>query len=226
MSDSNINLKYVPIFSELSEDYLDQIEKLGIIRDYKKNSLILSKSTAGSGLYVITKGKVKVAENNSEGAEIIIEILGEHECFGEMSLIDNKFPSADVIAMEDSELFFLARDEFLRVLKENPNIGIALLEEMTRRLRMSDMKIKSLSISDAEGKIAAAILQLAESTGTIHQGAVQVTLPYQHDIANLAGTSRETVSRVLHSLGKRGLIEVDGSRIKIHNYSTFRKNYS
>jgi CRP/FNR family transcriptional regulator, cyclic AMP receptor protein len=226
MIDSNITIKYVPIFYELNEEYQAKIEQMGIMRNYKKDTTILSKSYSGSGLYVITKGKVKVVENDSEGREIILEFLGEHDYFGEMSIIDNKYPSADVIAMEDTELFFLARDEFLNLLKENPNIGIALLEELTRRLRMSDSKIKSLSIANAEGRIAAAILQIAENTGIIHQGSVQVTLPYQHDIANLAGTSRETVSRVMHALEKKGLIEFDGSKIRIPDYNNFRKSYS
>ncbi len=226
MIDSNITIKYVPIFSELNEEFLTKIEQMGVMRDYKKDMTILSKSYAGTGLYVITKGKVKVIENETDGREIILELLGEHDYFGEMSLIDNKNPSADVIAMEDTELFFLSREEFLNLLKENPNIGIALLEEMTRRLRMTDTKIKSLSISNAEGRIASAILQIAESTGIIHQGSVQVILPYQHDIANLAGTSRETVSRVLHALEKKGLIEFDGSKIRIPDYSSFRKSYS
>ncbi len=226
MIDSNVTIKYVPIFSELNNDYLSKIEQMGVMRNYKKDMTILSKSYEGTGLYVITKGQVKVAENDPDGREIILEILGEHDYFGEMSLIDNKKPSADVIAMDDTELFFLAREEFIRLLKENPNIGIALLEEMTRRLRMTDTKIKSLSISNAEGRIASAILQIAESTGTIRQGSVQVTLPYQHDIANLAGTSRETVSRVLHALEKKGLIEFDGARIKIPDYNSFRKSYS
>ena len=226
MIDSNVVIRYVPIFSELSDEFLAKIEQMGVMRDYKKDMTILSRSYAGTGLYVITKGQVKVIENESDGREIILEILGEHDYFGEMSLIDNKNPSADVVAMEDTELFFLGREDFVKLLKENPNIGIALLEEMTRRLRISDNKIKSLSISNAEGRIAAAILQIAENTGIIHQGSVQVTLPYQHDIANLAGTSRETVSRVLHALEKKGLIEFDGSNIIIPDYSSFRKSYS
>ena len=226
MFDSKIVLRYVPIFSELNDEILSKIEEAGVVRDYKKDMTILNQSYEGTGLFIITSGKVKVTENDTSGGEIILEMLGDHDYFGEMSLIDNKNPSANVVAMEDSEMFFLSRDEFLKLLKENPNIAIALLEEMTRRLRMTGSKIKSLSISNAEGRIAAAILQIAENSGIIHQGTVQVTLPYQHDIANLAGTSRETVSRVLHSLQKKGIIEFDGSKIKIPDYNSFKRSYS
>jgi CRP/FNR family transcriptional regulator, cyclic AMP receptor protein len=226
MFESNLILKYVPIFSELDESVISKIEEIGIIRNYKKDSTIIDKSLTGTGLYIITKGKVKVTENEPDGGEIILEMLFENDYFGEMSLIDNKNPSANVVAMENTELFFISREEFQKLLKEKPNIGISLLEEMTRRLRMSDSKIKSLSISDAEGRIAAAILQIAENSGMIHQGTVQVQLPYQHDVANLAGTSRETVSRVLHSLERKGLIEFDGSKLRIPDYNSFRKAYS
>ncbi len=226
MFESNLTLKYVPIFSELDDALLSRIEEIGIIRNFKKDTIIIDKSYTGTGLYIITKGKVKVTENDSQGGEIILEMLGDHDYFGEMSLIDNKNPSANVFAMEDTQIFFIGRDEFKNILKENPDIGIALLEEMTRRLRITDTKIKSLSLSDAEGRIASAILQIAENSGMIQQGAVHVNLPYQHDIANLAGTSRETVSRVLHSLARKGIIEFDGSRLRIPDYSAFRKSYN
>ncbi|HEY6906297.1 MAG TPA: Crp/Fnr family transcriptional regulator [Ignavibacteriaceae bacterium] len=226
MFDSKLVLKHVPLFSELDDSLLLKIEEAGIIRAYKKDSIIMDQMYEGTGLYIITSGTVKVTENNDQGGEIILDILGEFDYFGEMSLIDNKNPSANVVAMEKTELFFLAREEFNKLLKENPQIGIALLEEMTRRLRMSDSKIKSLSISNAEGRIGSAILQVAESSGTIHQGSVQVTLPYQHDIANLAGTSRETVSRVLHALERKGIIEFNGSKIRIPDYNSFRKSFS
>ena len=226
MFESNLTLKYVPIFSELDDDLLSKIEEIGIIRDFKKDTTIIDRSYNGTGLYIIVKGQVKVTENDSEGGEIILEMLGEHDYFGEMSLIDNKNPSANVTAMEDTQLFFIGRDEFRNILKENPAMGIALLEEMTRRLRITDTKIKSLSIADAEGRIASALLQIAENSGMIHQGAVKVNLPYQHDIANLAGTSRETVSRVLHSLEKKGVIEFEGSHLRIPDYNAFRKSYN
>lgn len=226
MFDSKIVLKYVPIFSELDDNFLTKVEEAGIIRNFKKDMIILDESLEGTGLYIITDGKVKVTENDSEGKEIILQLLGQYEYFGEMSLIDGKNPSANVIAMEDTELFFLSRDEFLQLIKFNPEITIALLEELTRRLRFAGIRIKSLSLLDSEGKIASAILQIAENTGKIKQGSVEVILPYQHDIASMAGTSRETVSRALHSLEKKGLIQFDGSRVRIPDYNSFKKTYS
>lgn len=226
MDDSKIILKYVPIFSELSDTILTKVEEAGIIRNFKKDSVILNEFYEGTGLYIIIEGGVKVTENDIEGREIILQLLAQHDYFGEMSLIDGKRPSANVVAMEDCVMFFLSREEFMNLMKVYPEITVALLEELTRRLRFAGIRIKSLSVLNSEGKIASAILQIAENSGRIKQGSVEVVLPYQHDIASMAGTSRETVSRAIHSLEKKGLIEFDGSKVRIPDYNSFKKAYS
>ncbi len=225
INDSKVILKYVPIFSELDDNILSRIEELGLFRNYKKDMIIMDEGNEGPGLFIITKGAVKVTRNDSEGREIILTILGEYEYFGEMSLLDGQNPSANVIAMENTELFYLGREQFMQLIQYNPKITFALLEGLIKRLRAADDKIKSLSLLKAEGKIISAIIQLAEISGTMKQGMVEVDLPFQHDIANIAGTSRETVSRVLHALEKKGLVQLDGSKIRIPDYNTFKKSY-
>jgi CRP-like cAMP-binding protein len=89
------------------------------------------------------------------------------------------------------------------------------------------MKIKSLSLQNAEGKVATVILQLADDLGKIKQGIVEIEkLPLQHDLANMAGTSRETISRTIHLFAKKGLVELDGSRLKILDYEKFKTQFS
>lgn len=226
MTESKIILKYVPIFSELDDSILSRIEELGVTRNYKKDMMIMDENSGNaSGLFIITRGSVKVTRNDAEGREIILTILGEYEYFGEMSLLDGENPSANVTAMEDTELFYIGREQFMQLIEYNPKITYALLEGLIRRLRAADDKIKSLSLLKAEGKIVSAIIQLAELSGIMKQGLVEVDLPFQHDIANIAGTSRETVSRVLHSLEKKGLIQLDGSKIRIPDYNDFKNSF-
>lgn len=226
MNDSKIILKYVPIFSELDDDILARIEELGMSRNYKKDMIIMDEMNDNTpGLFIVTRGSVKVTRNDTEGREIILSILGEYEYFGEMSLLDGENPSANVVAMDNTELFYVGREQFLQLIEYNPKITFALMEGLIKRLRAADDKIKSLSLLKAEGKIVTAIVQLAEVSGMMKHGMVEVDLPFQHDIANIAGTSRETVSRVLHSLEKKGLVELDGSKIKIPDYDTFKKSF-
>jgi CRP/FNR family transcriptional regulator, cyclic AMP receptor protein len=217
-------LKFVPIFSDLGQDTLEKISSLGTKKNFIKDSVIFLEHEAGSALFIIVKGKVKISRVSDDGKEIIISILRESDFFGEMSILDGSNRSANVTAMEDSEIFIIQRNEFINLLESHPEISLALLMELTKRLRDADLKIKSLSLKDAEGKVGTVILQLADDIGKIKHGSVEIEkLPYQHDLANMAGTSRETISRTLHSFAKRGLVELKGSSLKIFDYEKFKQ---
>ncbi|MCX6168204.1 MAG: Crp/Fnr family transcriptional regulator [Ignavibacteriales bacterium] len=216
-------LSSVPIFSELPDEALDKIEKTGSRKNFKKNEVILMEEESGTALFVIVTGKVKVARSSNDGREVILTILTESDFFGEMAILDGLTRSATVVATEDTELFMLQRNDFMNLLHEHPEISIVLLQELTRRLRAADMKIKALSLKDAEGKVASVLLQLADEVGKIKQGKVEIDkLPLQQDLANMAGTSRETISRTLHSFAKKGLIELEGSKLRILDYEKFK----
>lgn len=220
-------LKYVPIFADLDEASLQKISTLGVRKSFQKDAVILFEHETGSALFVIIEGKVKVSRVSDDGKEVILTILNDSDFFGEMAILDGLARSANVTAMEDSELFLIQRSDFIALLHEFPDVSIALLQELTQRLRAADMKIKSLSLKDAEGKVATVILQLADDLGKIKQGTVEIEkLPFQHDLANMAGTSRETISRTLHTFAKKGLVELDGSRLRILNYEKFKELFS
>ncbi|HDZ58769.1 MAG TPA: Crp/Fnr family transcriptional regulator, partial [Ignavibacteriales bacterium] len=193
-------LSRVPIFSDLNPETIEKVSKLGTVRTYPKQSVILSEEDAGSALFVIISGKVKVARSSKDDAskEVILSILNPSDFFGEMALLDGMTRSANVIALEDSKLFIIQRNDFLNLLEQHPEVSITLLQELTQRFRAASMKIKALSLKDAEGKVATVILQLADDIGKIKQGVVEIEkLPFQHDLANMAGTSRETISRTM-----------------------------
>ena len=219
-------LQYVPVFSELDEPTLSKILSIGAKKTFMKESVILMEEDAGSAFFVIISGKVKVSRAGTDEKEVILSILSESDFFGEMALIDGQNRSANVIAIEDTELFIIQRNDFLTLLKDHFEICMALMQELTKRLRGADMKIKSLSLKDAEGKVATVILQLADDNGRIRQGIVELDrLPLQQDLANMAGTSRETISRTLHTFAKKGLIELDGNKLRILNYEKFKETY-
>ena len=227
MSESTEFLANVPIFSDLDQETLQKIINSGTTQSFKKNSIIMSEEESGSALFVIAKGKVKIARTGGEDKEVILAILGESDFFGEMSLLDGMTRSATVTAVEDTKLFMIQRTEFLDLLKKFPDVSIALLTELTRRLRASSMKVKALSLKDAEGKVATVLLQLADEVGKIKQGLVEIeNLPYQQELANMAGTSRETISRTLHAFAKKGMVELDGSKLRIIDYEKFKEMFN
>jgi len=219
-------LQNVPIFADLEEPELRKIEKLGLRRKYKKGNIVVLEKEMGAALFVIISGKVKIVRTDEDGREVILSIFGPGEFFGEMSLLDGLARSASVVALAKAELFMIHRRDFLKLLNEHPQVAISLLGELTTRLRKADTQIKSLSLKDASGRVANVILMLADDIGVFRKGKVEIDeLPLQQDMANMAGTSRETVSRMLHQFIREGHLQLEGNKLTLNDYEEFRKQY-
>jgi CRP-like cAMP-binding protein len=220
-------LQTVPIFSELSQNDINKISDRMVTRSYNKGQVILLEEATGETFFVIASGSVKITRLSDDGREVILAILGEGDFFGEMSLLDGVGRSANVISLENSEVLTLSRNDFLEILETFPKIAISLLEELTMRLRKSDQHIESLSLSDVEHRIGMTLIRLSEELGKIQKGKVKIlNFPYQQDIANMAGTSRETVSRTFTLFEEKGMIEKDGRTLAIIDYSAFCRLFS
>ena len=219
-------LQNVPIFADLEEPELRKIEKLGLRKKYKRGNIVVLEKEMGAALFVIVSGKVKIVRTDEDGREVILSIFGPGEFFGEMSLLDGLARSASVVALSKAELFMIHRRDFLKLLNEHPQVAISLLGELTTRLRKADTQIKSLSLKDASGRVANVILMLADDIGVFRKGKVEIDeLPLQQDMANMAGTSRETVSRMLHQFIREGHLQLEGNKLTINDYEEFRKQY-
>jgi CRP/FNR family cyclic AMP-dependent transcriptional regulator len=220
-------LKYIPIFSELSETDLQKIARASIKQLYRKDNMILIEEEFGSTMFIILNGRVKISRISEDGREVILSILSEGDFFGEMSILDGETRSANVVTLEDSEILVIRREDFLQMLHDFPQIAINLLKELAHRLRKSDSQIKSLSLQNATGKVASTLLRIADDSGKIHLGQVEIPkLPPQQDLANMAGTSRETISRVIKSLSEKGYLKKIGSKLIIMDYESFRSDFS
>jgi len=221
------HLRNVPIFNDLTDSDLTKIASKMVPRVYEKGQMILLEESMGETFFIITQGAVKVTRLSADGREVILAILGESDFFGEMSLLDGEGRSANIVANEDAKVLTLSRNDLLDCLESYPKIAIALLEELATRLRKSDQQIESLSLSDSEHRIGIALIRLAGELGTIKQGHVTVkNLPYQQDIANMAGTSRETVSRTLKLLEDKKLVRRENRNLTIYNYDAFRQAFA
>ena len=221
------HLRNVPIFSDLKDSDLNIIAEKMVSRSYEKGKMILLEESQGETFFIIKSGAVKVTRQSDDGREVILAILGESDFFGEMSLLDGEGRSANIVSNENSEVLTLSRSDFLDCLETYPKIAIALLEELAVRLRKSDQHIESLSLSDSEHRIAITLIRFAQELGTIKKGDVTIkNLPFQQDIANMAGTSRETVSRTIKILEDKNLVNKDKKDLIIYNFEEFRKLFS
>lgn len=206
-------LRNVPLFADLSDPEVGRIAEVTRERSYPKNSVILFEDDPGDALYVVVTGLVKVVLIGEDGREVILSVLKEGDFFGEMALIDDEPRSAHVIAMEDANLLVLRREDFHQRLRETPNMSVGLLRAMTRRLREADEKIGGLVLLDVNGRVAKLLLRLADE----HDGVHITRRITHHTIAQMVGSSRETVSRTIRDLADRGLIEVSRKAIAIKN---------
>jgi len=206
-------LRKVPLFGQLAPSDLERVVEISRERTYPRNSVILFEDDPGDALYVVAEGQVKVVLIGEDGREVILSVMGEGEFFGEMALVDDEPRSAHVIAMEDSTLLVLRREDFQGILTQTPGIALALLRELSRRLRRVDEKVGSLVLLDVNGRVAQLLLDLADEAGS-ERITRRLT---HHTIAQMIGSSRETVSRTMRELVEKGYIEVSRREIVIRD---------
>ena len=219
-------LQSVSIFWDLNEDDLGHIAAKMVAKQFENGNYIFLEDSDGEQCFFVLEGSVKVTRLSKDGREVILAMLNEGDFFGEMSLLDGESRSANVIALEKTKVLTLDRNDFIAVINDYPSIAVQLLKELARRLRKSDRQIASLSLSDAEKRIALCIIRFADEQGVIQNGKVSIPkTPIQQDIANMAGTSRETVSRALGLLEKEDLIERNGRELIILDYKKFIKEF-
>ena len=202
-------LQKVPLFAGLPEAEVVPFAELMRERSYPKGSVILFEDDPGDALYLVASGQVKVVLIGEDGREVILSVLGEGAFFGEMALLDDEPRSAHVIAMEGSIVLALRREDFRARLRASPEVAIALLKELSRRLRRADDQIGSLVLLDVGGRVAELLVRLADE-----EGADRITRKLTHaTIAQMIGSSRETVSRTMRDLQDKNLVTVTRQEI-------------
>jgi CRP-like cAMP-binding protein len=212
-------LASVRMFSGLQRDELLKFAELTRERTYPKGSVILFQGDPGDSLYVLRQGRAKVVLIGEDGREVILGVLEPGAHFGELALIDDQPRSAHVIAMEDSQLLILRREDFRRRVEANPTVAWALLIELSRRLRRADQKIGGLVLLDVPGRISRLLLDLSSESSN---GTIDKPLTHQ-TIAQMIGASRETVSRAMKEFQQEGLIRVERRRIAVANRDALEK---
>lgn len=206
-------LRTVPLFSQLRDSDLDLLAGLLTPRDYAKNRVILFAHDPCDVFYVVLSGQVKVMLIAEDGREVVLSLVRQGDFFGEMALMDDEPYSSSVIAMEDSKLLALHRDNFRRCISEMPSMAFGLLRALCGRLREADHKIGGLMLLDVAGRVSHLILEMAAQSNS----ELVPNLPTHQVIAQMIGSSRETVSRTMSSLTSHRHIEITPRGVSILN---------
>lgn len=199
----------IPFFSSLEREELTRLVAVIRKKSYHRNTTILGEQDANHYMYVILNGKVKVLRTGEDGKERIFAIHKRGDFFGEMAMLDGKTSPAAVVALEDTTVGLIARDDFYRHLMTNPKVLDKIIEMLCSRLRESWMMLKVLSCPDAEQRVRTVLGHLADTNGVADSRGTIITMKLTHkEIAGYANLARETVSRLLTSLRKGEEIEI------------------
>ena len=220
-------LEEIPLFDGVKPSILETISNDFIIKKYKRNRPILVEGGTNDHFFIINKGEVRVFRTDKNDQKVILAILGEGDFFGEMSLLDDCPVSANITTSQPSELLCISRRKFNKMLKTIPKFSKRLFSQMSQRIRNCDESIENLNKPNTYERVGTVLIKLAEKSGYRKKTTVVIDkLPFQHNIASLAGTSRETVSRTFAQLEEKEYISKSGRYLVINDYPRFYEEFS
>jgi CRP/FNR family cyclic AMP-dependent transcriptional regulator len=207
-------LTTIPLFADLSAESLQTLAGIVQFRGFDKGSLIISQDDVGTCMYLLTSGRVRVSIASPDGKELVLDYLEAPTHFGEMSLVDAQSRSADVFAVTDVELLTLEGCDLSAVIQVQPRLALILIATLSRRLRSTIGRLEDLAFHDAAHRVMRVVLNVA-TAGLETRGVPVVQGMTHYDIATLAGTSRETASRIISQLTREGIIVAKGRRLTV-----------
>lgn len=219
---TNSWMNLAPFFQGLPEMVVEPALTHLVTRTHPANQVILLENDWGGSVYFIMEGWVKIRTYNLEGKEVTLNILGKGELFGEMAALDEVPRSTDVITLTTTVIGSMPAQDFLKLLYTEPMAGVRLAQLMARRLRQVNRRLR-LRESDSQSRVADTLLFLAEGQGKKGQGGTEIpNLPHR-ELSSLSGLARETVTRVLTRLEKKGLIKREQEVICIPDLSALER---
>lgn len=222
-------LHKIALFEGLAPEVLERIAEHARQRTYRADEAIVHQDDPGETFYVILHGTVKISTTLPDGNEVFLALLATGDTFGELSLIDSGFRSADVVTQEETTLISIDRAAFDDLMNTVPGFTRNLMRILARRLRLANVRIQAHCTLDVYGLVARQIIEFAELYGQPQSdGSTLIPIRLtQGDMADLVGASRERVNQVMVAYRQRGSIAVDTSyRITVHKPAELRKRFA
>jgi CRP/FNR family transcriptional regulator, cyclic AMP receptor protein len=208
-------LARVPLFADMSADELDRIVAVAIPRAFPKGVRVFHEGDDSDACYVVRNGDLRVTREHSDGRAIALATLGAGDFFGELAMLDGGSRSASVETLTEAELLALPARDMRRVISQHGDIAAKLIVALTRRLRETNERVARQSFQTVPSRVAGVLNQLvAEESIPEDRDGITVRMT-QSDLAQLAGTSRESVSRFLATLERAGVVSVGRGRVTI-----------
>jgi CRP/FNR family transcriptional regulator, cyclic AMP receptor protein len=208
-------------FRGLPESLIRRLASRAHQAQYTQGSRIFSKGEEGQGLLAVLSGVVKISAVSEDGKEIVLNLIGQSEIFGEIALLDGGARTADATALTDCQLLLLDRRDVLPLLREDSSVAIRLLEVVSSRLRRTSEQVEDLSFGDLSVRLAKALLRLAELQNTLRADRPRVSIT-QKELAHAIGLSRERTNWYLRAWERAGYIQLEKGGCIINNKDQLR----
>jgi len=207
-------LSSIPLFSSLKDDFVNDIAQSLSVRNYRQNQVVFHQGDPGSTLFIITSGQVKITISNQHGEEVLLAILGENECFGEISVFDGMERTAT--AMTTAETVCLHRDQFLDIVMKHPQMATDVFAALSRRLRQADIFVQDAIFMNIRSRLAKKLVELADQYGQKTDRGIVIDLNItQQELADAIGASRVAVNIELGILQESSIIDINRKQITV-----------
>lgn len=228
MSQSIQSLQQFPIFKDLNDEELRKLKSITFTRHYGKRSNVFVQGQARDGIYLIKRGVIKIYKVNEDGAEQVIFYLHEGDLFPHAGFFEDTPYPATAEVVEEAELFFIPTGEFEQLLLAHPTIAIAVMKNMSQKIEQLQRKVQEFIAMDVNRRLISILIRLVEEHGELiendHKKTIRLRLPITHqDIANMAGTSRETVNRLFNQLKKQEILRMNRREMIIDQFDALKE---
>ena len=214
----------IPLFAELSVEELRKITAISSLVNYKEGEFVFHEGEAFPGIYIVLKGLVKIFKISPQGKEYILHLLRKPNLFGDVPLFTGGKCPASVQIMEDSTLLFIPKNEFLQLLKDNPELSFKIMAGFAKRLESITVKAVDLSLKEVVNRLADYIVKGIESNHNSNLPEPFFKIPLSNPtIAAYLGTIPETISRAIKKLKDSRIIRVHGRTIFVQDFENLKK---
>jgi CRP-like cAMP-binding protein len=225
MSDSSEEtialLRRVPVFSTLSAEELTRVAQVAMPRRFEAGEVVFKEGDEGSTCYIVRSGRARAIREHPDGRSITLAHFEPGDIFGEMAMLDGERRSATVETTEGTEAIAILSSDMHRLLREYPDISVKLIAALGQRLRDTNERLARQSFQTVQSRVAAALSQLVTAARD-REGDVVVTAT-QAELAQLAGSSRESASRFLAVLERAGIITQGRGRLTVHDQEALER---
>ncbi len=220
-------LAEVPLFAGLTPEEMRSLGALLRRRRYATGEVIFHEGDAGTDLYIIENGEVKIVLGSAEGQEVVLGLLGRGDFFGELALLDGEPRSANAVAREACDLLLLGRQDFLQFLVDEPQVAVTLLAVLSGRLRQTDQIVHDAAFLDVRARLVKVLLNLAQTRGQASARGIVITSRLtQADLANMVGATRESINKWLRFYERQGLVHHYRGRLTLVDLRRLREEVS